>query len=70
MSLRLSGEPYSEYVKYMRLGKKEKEELQILDEILEKNHVVTVGEVPLGLVQIPIDQMVRNEKCQQRGVFQ
>ncbi len=67
MSLRLSGEPYSEYVKYMRLGKKEKEELQILDDVLEKAHVVTVGEVPLGLVQIPMAQ-IAGTKSAGRGV--
>lgn len=36
MSLQLGGEPYSEYVKYMRLGKKEKEELPVLDDYIEK----------------------------------
>ncbi|HAP21561.1 MAG TPA: BMP family ABC transporter substrate-binding protein [Lachnospiraceae bacterium] len=67
MSLRLSGEPYSEYVKYMRIGKKEKEELKVLDEIIEDNHVVTAGEMPLGLVQIPINQIVGTKNAG-RGV--
>ena len=67
MSLRLSGEPYSEYVKYMRIGKKEKEELKVLDEIIEENHVVTVGEIPLGLVQIPVNQ-IAGTKNTGRGV--
>lgn len=67
MSLQLSGEPYSEYVKYMRLGKKEKEELPVLDDYIEKNHVMTVGEVSLGLVQIPMEQ-IAGTKNSGRGV--
>ena len=67
MSLRLSAEPYTEYVKYMRLGKKEKEEIEILDDIINENHITTVGEMSLGLVQIPAAQIV-GTKTAARGI--
>lgn len=57
MSLGLSAEAHDEYLKYMKSGKKEKEGLEVLDELLEDPNILTVGEVPLGLVQIPLDQI-------------
>ena len=58
MSLGLNLESHEEYLKYMKLGKKEKEGLEVLDELIDEQNIMTVGEVPLGLVQIPLDQIV------------
>ena len=58
MSLRANQEAIAEYEKQLKLGKKEKGELLSLDEFLEKNKIVTVGEMNLGIVQIPIDKIV------------
>ena len=43
-----------EYDRLLRLGKKENTPMPILDEILESKQEKIVGEIPLGLVQIPM----------------
>lgn len=48
----------AEYERALKLGKKEGEELPSLDDILEQKQEKIVGEIPLGLVQIPIDLIV------------
>lgn len=48
----------SDYEKAYRLGKKEGENLPVLDNILKEKHITATREIPLGLVQIPSDQLV------------
>ncbi len=44
-----------EYERALKLGRKEGELLPSLEEILEEKHEHIVGEIPLGLVQIPME---------------
>jgi basic membrane lipoprotein Med (substrate-binding protein (PBP1-ABC) superfamily) len=50
-------EATNEYLKALKLGKREGVPVESLDDLLKKNHIQTVGEMPLGLVQIPTDQI-------------
>lgn len=47
----------ADYNKAVRLGKKEGGPLVALDDILKEKNIVAAREVPLGLVQIPMDQI-------------
>ena len=58
MSMRANQEAMAEYEKQLKLGRKEKGELLALDDYLKEKKIVTVGEMSLGVVQIPIDQIV------------
>jgi basic membrane lipoprotein Med (substrate-binding protein (PBP1-ABC) superfamily) len=50
-------EATNEYLKALKLGKREGTPVESLDDLLKKNHIQIVGEMPLGLVQIPTDQI-------------
>lgn len=54
----LSGEAYSNYEKALSIGKKEGKSPLVLDNILKQQNILTPKEVPLGLVQIPLDFIV------------
>ncbi len=69
MSLRANAEALEEYEKQQKLGKKEKGELLALDELLESNNITTVGEVSLGIVQIPIDLIVGTKNRGRSSAF-
>lgn len=69
MSLRANAEANAEYEKQLKLGKRDKGELQALDEILAENQIATVGEVPLGIVQIPMDQIVGTKNRGRSSAF-
>ena len=51
----ISAEAISEYEKAVKLGKKEGELVVALDDILKEKGIRPVSEVPLGLVQIPME---------------
>ena len=67
MAIEINMEAHTEYGKYMRLGKKEKEPMPVLDDILKEKHEEIAGEYSLGLVQIPIDKIV-GTKTAGRGI--
>ena len=69
MSLRANAEALEEYEKQQKLGKKEKGELLALDDLLESNNITTVGEVSLGIVQIPIDLIVGTKNRGRSSAF-
>ena len=67
MAIEINMEAHTEYEKYMRLGKKEKEPMPVLDDILKEKHEEIAGEYSLGLVQIPLDKIV-GTKTAGRGI--
>jgi basic membrane lipoprotein Med (substrate-binding protein (PBP1-ABC) superfamily) len=50
-------EALSDYGKAYRMGKKEGQTLVVLDDILKEKKITATREIPLGLVQIPIEQL-------------
>ncbi len=55
------------YQKALRMGRKENEPLPVLDDILKEKRITAPREVSLGLVEIPVDQIV-GTKTAGRGV--
>ena len=65
----------AEYDKAVRLGKplilgkKDRQTLPVLDDILKAKNLTTLREFPLGLVQIPIDQIVGTKTAGRVSAF-
>lgn len=53
-----TSEALADYEKAYKLGKKEGGIPLVLDEILKEKGITSVTGIPLGLVQIPMDQIV------------
>lgn len=66
MALVLTAETTDYYEKAYRLGKKEGDPIAVLDDILKEKHIIAPREIPLGLVQIPMDQ-IAGTKTEGRG---
>jgi len=58
-----------EYERALKLGLKEGEELPSLDEILEEKGEQIMGEIPLGLVQIPMELLVGSRNDGRTGAM-
>ena len=58
MSGSISNEAISNYEKALSIGKKEGKTPLILDNILKEQKILTPKEIPLGLVQIPLELIV------------
>lgn len=59
----------SDYNKALRMGKKEGSSLPVLDEILKEKNLTSLREIPLGLVQIPADQIVGTKTAGRSSAF-
>lgn len=53
-----TAEAAADYVKAMKLGKKEGEIVPVLDDILKEKNITALREIPLGIVQIPSELVV------------
>ena len=62
-------EAQNDYYKAMRAGKREGEILPNLDDILKEKNIVSVREVPLGLVQIPSELIVGTKTAGRSSAF-
>lgn len=58
MSFETNMEAREHYEKYLKLGKKEKNCLPVLDTILKEKEDEISGEIPLGIVSIPLEKVV------------
>ena len=65
----LSQEGSQEYTKALKLGKKEGELLPALDDILKEKGIRPVSEVPLGLVQIPMELIAGTKTAGRSNAF-
>ena len=62
-------EAVSAYEKAWRMGKREDEPMQALDDILKEKKIAATREISLGLVQIPIDQIVGTKTAGRSTAF-
>lgn len=69
MPINASAEALADYSRAMRMGKKEGEPLQALDDILKEKKIVAAKEIPLGLVQIPADQIAGTKTAGRSAAF-
>ena len=58
MAINLLAEALADYNKALRMGKREGQKLPVLDDILKEKHITAAREIPLGVVQIPSEQLV------------
>ncbi len=58
MSNSLSNEAFINYEKALSIGKKEGKTPLVLDNILKEKNIVSFNEIPLGLVQVPMELVV------------
>ncbi len=58
MSNSLSNEAFINYEKALSIGKKEGKTPLVLDNILKEKNIVSFNEMPLGLVQVPMELVV------------
>lgn len=64
-----TSEALSDYDKAYRLGKKEGGVPAVLDDILKEKNITAAAGIPLGLVQIPIDQIVGTKSAGRSNAF-
>lgn len=64
-----TSEALSDYDKAYRLGKKEGGVPEVLDDILKEKGITASTGIPLGLVQIPIDQIVGTKSAGRSNAF-
>lgn len=64
-----TAEGVEQYNKAYKLGKKEIVLLPALDEILKEKNIKAPKEVPLGIVQVPLDQIVGTKTAGRRSAF-
>ncbi|MBS6196072.1 MAG: BMP family ABC transporter substrate-binding protein [Clostridiales bacterium] len=57
MGLNLTAEALADYSKAVRLGKRDGDHPAVLDDILKSQNIIAPREIPLGLVQIPMEQL-------------
>ncbi|NCC43621.1 MAG: BMP family ABC transporter substrate-binding protein [Clostridia bacterium] len=62
-------EALADYGKAFRMGKREGQTLTVLDDILKARKISAAKEIPLGLVQIPIDQLVGTKTAGRGSAF-
>ena len=64
-----TSEALSDYDKAYRLGKKEGGVPAVLDDILKEKDITATAGIPLGLVQIPIEQIVGTKSAGRSNAF-
>lgn len=64
-----TSEALSDYEKACRLGKKEGGVPAVLDDILKEKNITATTGIPLGLVQIPIEQIVGTKSAGRSNAF-
>lgn len=69
MSINLLAEALADYNKALRLGKREGKSLPVLDDILKEKKITAAREIPLGLVQIPSEQLVGTKTAGRSAAF-
>ena len=62
-------EAAADYVKAMKLGKKEGETVPVLDDILKEKNITAPREIPLGVVQIPSELVVGTKTSGRSSAF-
>lgn len=62
-------EAAADYVKAMKLGKKEGDTVPILDDILKEKNITAPREIPLGVVQIPSELVVGTKTSGRSSAF-
>ncbi len=67
--IKSTSDALSDYEKAYRLGKKEGTYVIALDDILKERNITAIKEVPLGLVQIPIDQIAGTKTAGRSAAF-
>ena len=58
MSFEINLEAREQYERCLKIGKKEKNRLPVLDMILKEKEDEISGEIPLGIVSIPLEKVV------------
>ena len=69
MTINLLAEALADYNKALRLGKREGKSLPVLDDILKEKKITAAREIPLGLVQIPSEQLVGTKTAGRSAAF-
>lgn len=69
MAYNLHAEALNEYSKAYRMAKKEGQPLIVLDEILKEKKITAPKEIPLGLVQVPIEQIAGTKTAGRSTAF-
>ena len=69
MMINLLAEALADYNKALRLGKREGKSLPVLDDILKEKKITAAREIPLGLVQIPSEQLVGTKTAGRSAAF-
>ena len=62
-------EAAADYVKAVKLGKKEGETVPVLDDILKEKNITAPREIPLGVVQIPSELVVGTKTSGRSSAF-
>ena len=62
-------EAAADYVKAMKLGKKEGDTVPVLDDILKEKNITAPREIPLGIVQIPSELVVGTKTSGRSSAF-
>ena len=62
-------EAAADYVKAMKLGKKEGDIVPVLDDILKEKNITSPREIPLGVVQIPSELVVGTKTSGRSSAF-
>ena len=62
-------EAAADYVKAMKLGKKEGDIVPVLDDILKEKNITSPREIPLGIVQIPSELLVGTKTAGRSSAF-
>ena len=62
-------EAAADYVKAMKLGKKEGDTVPVLDDILKEKNITSPREIPLGVVQIPSELVVGTKTSGRSSAF-
>ena len=62
-------EAAADYVKAMKLGKKEGDIVPVLDDILKEKNITSPKEIPLGVVQIPSELVVGTKTSGRSSAF-
>lgn len=69
MGYEFIGDATTEYEKALKLGKKDKDTVVALDDILKEKNISATREYPLGVVQIPIDQIAGTKTAGRSSAF-
>ena len=69
MTINLLAEALADYNKALKLGKREGKSLPVLDDILKEKKITAAREIPLGLVQIPSEQLVGTKTAGRSAAF-